>query len=153
MALVTNLDTAQTRNGRSGAATLASWERPGDTTAYSAGDVVSAYSGESGALVFPGVGVNGARSSSPTPGNDGVGTPAGNEPTVSFQEQGSVIDDSMLTGTHDVAVFDINNDGWLDLVIGRCTGTQRSSLPCGSGRISATIDRVTGGGGSQPAED
>jgi hypothetical protein len=28
-----------------------------------------------------------------------------------------------LTGTHDVAVIDINRDGYLDLVIGRCTGT------------------------------
>jgi hypothetical protein len=28
-----------------------------------------------------------------------------------------------LTGTHDVAVFDINNDGWPDMVLGRCTGT------------------------------
>lgn len=31
---------------------------------------------------------------------------------------------NMLVGTHDIAVFDINNDGWLDMVIGRCTGTQ-----------------------------
>lgn len=30
----------------------------------------------------------------------------------------------MLTGGHDVAVFDINNDGWPDMVLGRCTGTQ-----------------------------
>jgi len=28
-----------------------------------------------------------------------------------------------LTGTHDVAVFDINNDGYPDMVFGRCTGT------------------------------
>ena len=31
---------------------------------------------------------------------------------------------NMLQGTHNVAVFDMNNDGWKDLVIGRCTGTQ-----------------------------
>jgi hypothetical protein len=31
---------------------------------------------------------------------------------------------NMLTGTFDVAVFDINGDGWKDLVIGRCSGTQ-----------------------------
>jgi hypothetical protein len=28
-----------------------------------------------------------------------------------------------MTGTHDVAVFDINNDGWKDLVVGRCSST------------------------------
>jgi hypothetical protein len=28
-----------------------------------------------------------------------------------------------LTGTHNVAVFDIDGDGWNDLVLGRCTGT------------------------------
>ena len=31
---------------------------------------------------------------------------------------------NMRTGWHDVAVFDINGDGWLDLVAGRCTSTQ-----------------------------
>ncbi len=29
-----------------------------------------------------------------------------------------------LTGVHDVAVFDIDQDGWNDLVVGRCSGTQ-----------------------------
>ncbi|MCZ6493765.1 MAG: VCBS repeat-containing protein, partial [Planctomycetota bacterium] len=48
----------------------------------------------------------------------------GNVPNVSFQEQGQVIPNTMLLGVHDVAVFDINGDGWLDLVIGRCGGTQ-----------------------------
>ena len=28
-----------------------------------------------------------------------------------------------LKGTHDVAVFDIDGDGWKDMVVGRCTGT------------------------------
>lgn len=49
------------------------------------------------------------------------GTPGG---MVSFQDDSGTIPSSMLTGIHDVAVFDINNDGWLDLVIGRCNGTQ-----------------------------
>ena len=28
-----------------------------------------------------------------------------------------------LTGVHDVAVFDIDGDGWVDMILGRCTGT------------------------------
>jgi hypothetical protein len=56
----------------------------------------------------------------------------GNLPNVDFAEQGEVIPDPIpatqenenLTGTHDVAVFDIDGDGWKDLVIGRCTGTE-----------------------------
>jgi hypothetical protein len=34
------------------------------------------------------------------------------------------IPSNMLEGTHDVAVFDINGDTWLDMVVGRCTGTE-----------------------------
>ncbi|MHC4948330.1 MAG: FG-GAP-like repeat-containing protein [Planctomycetota bacterium] len=48
----------------------------------------------------------------------------GDLPSISFAEQGEVIPSSQLNGTHDVAVFDINGDQWLDLVIGRCGGTQ-----------------------------
>jgi hypothetical protein len=34
------------------------------------------------------------------------------------------IPSNKLEGTHDIAVFDINNDGWKDLVVGRCDGTE-----------------------------
>jgi hypothetical protein len=52
-----------------------------------------------------------------------------NGPNVTLQEQivgGAVagIPLAMLDGTFDVAVFDINGDGWKDMVFGRCTGTQ-----------------------------
>ena len=53
----------------------------------------------------------------------------GNTPNVTMQEQivgGAVcgIPTSMLVGSFDAAVFDINGDGWNDMVLGRCTGTQ-----------------------------
>jgi hypothetical protein len=50
----------------------------------------------------------------------------GNAPNVTLKEYSSphVIPTNMLTGTHNVAAMDINGDGWLDLVIGRCSGTQ-----------------------------
>jgi hypothetical protein len=52
----------------------------------------------------------------------------GNAPNVSLQEEqiaGAVvgIPTGQLAGTFDVAVFDINGDGWNDMVIGRCAGT------------------------------
>jgi hypothetical protein len=52
----------------------------------------------------------------------------GNPPNVTLKDE--IVDGAVasipvedLKGTFDVAVFDINGDGWLDLVIGRCTGT------------------------------
>jgi len=42
----------------------------------------------------------------------------------SFVSDSANIPDSMLQGVHDIAVFDINNDGQLDIVVGRCSGTQ-----------------------------
>ena len=48
----------------------------------------------------------------------------GNTPNVSFSEQDVGLSNSQLQGVHDVAVFDINNDGWLDMVMGRCNSTE-----------------------------
>ena len=52
----------------------------------------------------------------------------GNAPNVTLREEqiGTAvcgISTTSLAGTFDVAVFDINGDGWKDMVIGRCTGT------------------------------
>ncbi|NCG12240.1 MAG: hypothetical protein GWP38_02720 [Planctomycetia bacterium] len=47
----------------------------------------------------------------------------GNAPNVTLRQE----NDGGLwrpNGVHDVAVFDINGDGWKDMVIGTCTGTQ-----------------------------
>jgi hypothetical protein len=49
----------------------------------------------------------------------------GNAPNVTLADQGpGNIPSNMLNGTFDVAVFDINSDGWLDLVVGRCASTE-----------------------------
>ena len=48
----------------------------------------------------------------------------GNTPNVTMSEQNVGISNSQLQGVHDVAVFDINGDGWLDLVMGRCNSTE-----------------------------
>ncbi len=48
----------------------------------------------------------------------------GNTPNVTMSEEAMGIPVIMRSGTHDVAVFDIDGDCWLDLVIGRCNGTQ-----------------------------
>ncbi len=43
---------------------------------------------------------------------------------VALREDGNVLPTDMLIGVHDVAVFDINNDGALDMVVGRCSGSE-----------------------------
>lgn len=48
----------------------------------------------------------------------------GDAPNVTFGEDPTGIPGSSLTGWHDVAIMDINGDGWTDLVAGRCSGTQ-----------------------------
>jgi hypothetical protein len=48
----------------------------------------------------------------------------GDTPDVTLSEQGTVgIASGDLQGGHDIAAFDINGDGWKDLVIGTCSGT------------------------------
>ncbi|MAB82012.1 MAG: hypothetical protein CMJ24_01075 [Phycisphaerae bacterium] len=46
----------------------------------------------------------------------------GDTPNVTFSEQYVGID--LLQGVHDIAVFDINGDGVLDMVFGRCDSTE-----------------------------
>ncbi len=48
----------------------------------------------------------------------------GNSPNVTFTSDPANIPSNMLTGVHDVAVFDLDGDGLKDLILGRCTGTQ-----------------------------
>jgi hypothetical protein len=48
----------------------------------------------------------------------------GNAPSVTFTSDIGNLTTSFLSGVHNFAVFDINGDGWLDLVVGRCTTTQ-----------------------------
>ena len=48
----------------------------------------------------------------------------GNVPNITLDEQDVGISNAQLQGVHDVAVFDINGDGWLDMVMGRCDTTE-----------------------------
>ncbi len=60
----------------------------------------------------------------------------GNVPNVTIQQEGNVgITSSHLNGVHDIAVFDLNGDARLDLVIGNCTGTRVyiNKAPAGCG--------------------
>ncbi len=47
----------------------------------------------------------------------------GNGPTVTFTADAGNLPSSALTGVHDIAAVDLNGDTYLDLLIGRCTGT------------------------------
>lgn len=49
----------------------------------------------------------------------------GNAPNITLKEQSpSVIPTAMLKGVHNIAVFDIDGDGWKDIVLGRCATTE-----------------------------
>ncbi len=48
----------------------------------------------------------------------------GDPPDVTFTPDAGGIPDGMLVGVHDLGVFDIDGDCRLDLVIGRCSGTE-----------------------------
>ncbi len=45
-----------------------------------------------------------------------------------------------LVGTYDIAVFDINGDGWDDLIVGRCSGTAVYMNVPASGAAGSTPD-------------
>ncbi len=93
----------------------------------------------------------------------------GNAPNVTFNEENVGIPGNQLTGVHDMAVFDINGDGWLDIVMGRCNGTQIWIQEAPYGMIFSYPDglpgfvppgepytfrvQLTAVGGSTPEED
>ncbi|MCH2152152.1 MAG: FG-GAP-like repeat-containing protein [Phycisphaerales bacterium] len=48
----------------------------------------------------------------------------GDVPDVTFSIEDTGISQSDRTGVHDVAIIDINGDGWDDLIMGRCSTTE-----------------------------
>ena len=48
----------------------------------------------------------------------------GESPEVTFSREATGIPESMLVGVHDVGLIDLNGDGWLDMVMGRCDTTE-----------------------------
>ncbi|HJN72011.1 MAG TPA: VCBS repeat-containing protein [Phycisphaerales bacterium] len=68
----------------------------------------------------------------------------GNVPNISLSEQSVGISANELTGVHDVAVFDINGDGWLDIVMGRCNSTEVWIQDAPTGIVFAYPDGLPG---------
>ncbi len=48
----------------------------------------------------------------------------GESPEVTFSREATGIPDAMLAGVHDVGLIDLNGDGWMDMVMGRCSSTE-----------------------------
>ncbi|MCH8152151.1 MAG: VCBS repeat-containing protein [Planctomycetes bacterium] len=72
-------------------------------------------------VVIAGVDVANTGCSATTHVNRNLG---GDPPSFSSVELDIGIPDGMLTGGHDVAIFDLNGDGWLDIIHGRCNSTE-----------------------------
>ncbi|MEE8154316.1 MAG: VCBS repeat-containing protein [Phycisphaerales bacterium] len=78
-----------------------------------------------------------------------------NPPNVSFDEDVGNLptnNGGPLRGTHDIAVFDIDGDCWLDLVIGVCNGTT-VWINQGEGNICSSCTADLDGDGSVGAAD
>jgi len=68
----------------------------------------------------------------------------GNTPNISLSEQSVGISNAQLLGVHDVAVFDINGDGWPDMVLGRCSTTEVWIQDAPSGIVFSYPDGLPG---------
>jgi hypothetical protein len=65
----------------------------------------------------------------------------GNAPNVTLREVApSVIPTASLTGIYAAAIFDINGDGWNDIVFGKCTSTGTSQAGSCSGNPAGSME-------------
>ena len=108
-------------NGPQGMADFATFTFPGQTGIIHAGNVVIVDLDQDGAndVIIADVDVTLPGCNDRTFIMHNLGTGAAG----TFEEQGEVIPFDRLNGVHDVAVFDLDGNGWLDLVLGRCGGT------------------------------
>ncbi len=109
-------------NGPNGMADFSQFQLPGDTGGFGGNSLVIDLDNDGwNDVITTDVDVDLAGCGRVSDIHHNMGGPAGG--LVTFQHDPGNIPSNMLNGLHDVAVFDLNGDGLLDMVFGRCNGT------------------------------